>query len=107
MVAGQKSSTLSMNYLNKTKQILFFVEEFLQLYTFNKLCFINIYDTKDKNADERLIQTTKNDNIAVLEYYFNDEHPKGNNKYTNPDFWLGNIDYWDKILSKITLNKNF
>ena len=89
-----------------TQEILSFIEKFSQLYTFKHLYFINIYDTENKEKDEELIITNK-DNVTILEYYFNDEHPNGNNKQTNPDYWLGNIDYWNKILAKITLNKNF
>ena len=90
----------------KTEEILCFIEQFLQLYTFKHLYFINIYDTKNKETDEQLIKTQK-DNVTILEYYFNDEHPNGNNKQTNSYYWLGNVDYWNKILSKITLNKKF
>ena len=89
-----------------TQEILSFIEKFSQLYTFKHLYFINIYDTENKESDEELIITNK-DNVTILEYYFNDEHPNGNNKETNPDYWLGNIDYWNKILAKITLNKSF
>ena len=90
----------------KTKEILSFIENFLQLYTFNHLYFINIYNINDKQNDEKFVKKEK-DNITIFEYSFNDEHPKGNNSKTNPNYWLGNIDYWNKILSKITLNKKF
>ncbi len=89
-----------------TQEILSFIDKFSQLYTFKHLYFINVYDTENKEKDEQLIITNK-DNVTILEYYFNDEHPNGNNKQTNPDYWLGNIDYWNKILAKITLNKKF
>ena len=88
------------------QEILSFIQKFLQLYNFNHLYFINIYDTENKETNEQLIITKKN-NITILEYYFNDEHPKGNNTKTNPDYWFGYIEYWTKILSKIILNKNF
>ena len=44
--------------------------------------------------------------ITYLIFKFNDEHKNGSEKTSNPDFWLGNIEYWDKILSKIELNSN-
>lgn len=89
-----------------TQEILSFVKNFLTLYTFNRLYFINVYENNNKITDETLIKTEIN-NVTILEYYFKDEHPNGKDKQTNPDFWLGNIDYWNKILSKIILNKKF
>ena len=50
---------------------------------------------------------TEKRNITIFEYFFNDEHPNGRDKNKNPDYWLGNIDYWNKILSKISLNEDF
>lgn len=90
----------------KTEDILSFIWKFLQLYNFNHLYFINIYDTENEESNEQLIKTQQN-NVTILEYCFNNEHPKGNNTKTNPDYWFGNVDYWNKILSKIILNKNF
>lgn len=94
------------NHVVNTTDILNFIEQFLQLYTFEHLYYINIFDTKDQKKDENLIVTEK-DNITIFEYSFNDEHTNGRDKEKNPDFWLGNIDYWNKILSKIKLNKEF
>ena len=84
----------------KTKEILYFIEKFLQLYTFKNLYYVNIYENNSKSDYEKLIKTELN-NITILEYYFND------NNNTNSDDYLGNIEYWTKILSKITLNKKF
>ena len=41
------------------------------------------------------------------EYYFNDEHPNGRDSRTNPKFWLGNAEYWDNLLKKISIDSNF
>lgn len=90
----------------KTKEILSFIEKFSQLYTFKHLYYINIYENNSNNCYKDLIKTEM-DNITILEYYFNDEYPKGNNKEIKSNYWLGNTDYWEKILSKITLNKKF
>lgn len=84
------------------KEIKIFVKEFLKLYNFNSLYYINIFDIKDER-----IEIIKEKNITYFQYYFNDEHKNGRNK-SNPDFWLGNIEYWDKILSKINVsNQHF
>ncbi len=68
--------------------------------------YINIYDYEDNKIDEKVIKTKRN-NITILEYFFNDEHPNGRDKNKNPDYWLGNINYWNKILSKISLKEDF
>lgn len=94
------------NRLIKTKEILSFIEKFSQLYTFKHLYYINIYENSSKNEYEDLIKTEIK-NITILEYYFNDEYPKENDNEIKSNYWLGNIDYWGKILSKITLNKKF
>ena len=70
------------------------------------LYYINIYDSNDNTIDEKAIKTEKN-NFTILEYFFNDEHPKGRDKTKNPDYWLGNINYWNKIFNKISLNGDF
>lgn len=89
-----------------TKELENFIEKFLQMYNFENLYYVNIYDYNDNTIDEKIIKTEKN-NITILEYFFNDEHPNGRDKNKNPDYWIGNIDYWNKILSKISLNEDF
>lgn len=89
-----------------TKEIESFIEKILQIYNFNQLYYINIYDYEDNKIDEKVIKTKRN-NITILEYFFNDEHPNGRDKNKNPDYWLGNINYWNKILSKISLKEDF
>ena len=39
----------------------------------------------------------------IIEYAFNDIHPKGGDGSVNPDFWLGNVKKWDKIMRKMKL----
>ena len=39
----------------------------------------------------------------IIEYSFNDTHPKGENRDLNPDFWLGNPKIWKKIMKKFKL----
>ena len=84
------------------EEIESFIKKFSELYNFKHLYYINICD--DKN--EKFIKHKKN-NFTLFQYFFNDEHINGRDRVVNPDFWKGNIEYWDKIVSKINLNKDF
>lgn len=39
----------------------------------------------------------------IIEYAFNDIHPKGGDGSANPDFWLGNVKKWNRIMRKMKL----
>ena len=106
------------NQLNRAKKILIltnrnidindmenFIQAFSKLYQNKKIYYINIYDTQSK--DEEYYEISIKENLTLLKYCFNDEHSNGRSKENNPDFWLGNVEYWDKILKKISLNKKF
>lgn len=106
------------NMLAKAKDVLFlthrqiyleemktFVNQVRQLYDFRHLYFMNMYDTYDVGKES--FKKIEDKDTTYLIYKFNDEHKNGRNKRTNPDFWLGNVDYWDKILKKVSLNKKF
>ena len=76
-----------------------FVSSMRELYELNHLFYVNVYDTQ-----EEYFEKIEENGVTYLMYKFNDEHKNGRNPKMNPDFWLGNIEYWDKILSKIKLN---
>ena len=98
-----KSICLISSRKISTDEIKSFLTNFLTLYSFEKIYYINIHSTSEK---EEIIET-KYDNITIYEVYFNDIHPDGSDPKTNKKFWKGNIEYWDKILGKVSLNKNF
>ena len=39
----------------------------------------------------------------IIDYAFNDIHPNGGDGSVNPDFWLGNVKKWNKIMRKMKL----
>lgn len=82
-----------------------FAQSMRKLYKLKKIFYINIYDTCD--ANEESYERLEDEGVTYFIYRFNDEHKNGCDKKTNPDFWRGNIDYWDKILNKVKLNKKF
>ena len=82
-----------------------FISQINKLYCFKQIYFINIYDTF--NAEIELYEKFEELGATYIIYKFNDEHRDGREKSKNPNFWLGNIEYWDTILSKIKLNKKF
>ncbi len=101
----KKANTICLisNRQIDTETIKNFINEFLKLYSFKHLYYINIYDTCDKTEEQYKI--CNYNNVSILEFYFNDEHING--RTNNNLFWLGNVAYWDKILNKIKINNNF
>ena len=81
-----------------------FIDEFTKLYSFKHLYYINVFDTKE---DKEFVEVVKNKSSTLIRYCFNDEHKNGRDSQTNSLFWLGNVEYWDKILKKISINKSF
>ena len=79
-----------------------FVASVKKIYTFKQIYFINIFD-----SDEEALEQYDDNGAKYLIFKFNDEPKNELEKATNPHYWLGNINYWDKILSKIKLNKKF
>ena len=97
---------LIITYRNiNNKEIEKFVKDFSELYKYEHLYFINIYDTKDSTRES--VDILKKDNKTFIWFYFNDEYKSSRNKDTNPCSWLGNTEYWDEILKKVTINKKF
>jgi len=79
-----------------------FINSIKQIYSFKQIYFINIID-----SDEEALEQYDDDGVKYLVFKFNDECKNYREKEANPFFWLGNIEYWDKILNKIKLNKYF
>ena len=84
-----------------TDDILSFIEKFSNIFSYRHLYYINVYDTKEK---EQLIKVEKN-NVTIIQCYFNDEHENGRDEKTNIYAWLGNVEYWDNIVDRISINK--
>lgn len=87
----------------EVEDIKSFMDKFLKLYSFKKVCYINIFSTTGKE----LIEKHDFDNLTIYQCYFEDVHPESKNSKTNKMYWKGNVECWDKILSKISLNQNF
>ena len=86
----------------QTEKIISFIKDFLSLYQFEKLYFINIFDDSKEEIKE-----TKFDNIVIYQCHFKDVHPNGADPSQNSKFWKGNMECWDSILKKISLNSDF
>ena len=71
-----------------------FVNKFSKIYKYEHLYFIDIYDTN--NIDKEFIEVLKKDRVTFIRYCFNDAHPNGRDKTTNPAFWLHKIKKWKK-----------
>ena len=87
---------------SETEKIISFLDKFLELYEFEKLYFINIYN----DSNEEIIKT-EYENAVIYQCHFSDVHPDGSDKTKNKKFWKGNIELWDSILNKVQLNQEF
>ena len=79
-----------------------FISKFKSLYQPQHIYFIDIRDTPEESFSQ-----WEADGVTYLQYCFDDQHIGGRDKKTNPAFWLGRVDYWDNILKKISINKDF
>ena len=86
----------------QTEKIISFIKDFLSLYQFEKLYFINIFDDSKEEIKE-----TKFDNIVIYQCHFKDVHQDGADPNKNRKFWKGNMECWDSILKKVRLNNDF
>lgn len=103
LLTDAKSVCFISSRKTSTDEIKSFLQNIMTLYGFEKVYYINIHS--DQN-EEKIIETNY-DNITIYECFFNDVHPNGKVPKRNPKFWKGNIEYWDKILEKVHLNKDF
>lgn len=67
-----------------------------------KYTLINVRHKKRIITRKRIVAFNGGGN-RIIEYAFNDIHPKGGDGSVNPDFWLGNVKKWDKIMRKLKL----
>ena len=81
-----------------------FIKEFVQLYKFKQIYFINIFDTQ---TQQKSLEIYYDNNVTYYICNFDDAHEFGREKAQNPYFWLGNVREWDNILKKISVNKDF
>lgn len=84
-----------------------FTMEIEKLYSGN-ITYINIRNNKEMNNSINEIDFHKekiSKKSTLLEYEFNDTHPKGDLLKENPEAWIGNYVLWDKIMKKVSIKK--
>lgn len=85
------------------EEIKAFLDKFLKLYQFEKVYYINAYDCEE----EKFSRTKLDDTTEILEYYFSDKPPKDLDNDANPNRWQRNVEYWNKIMKRLSLNRWF
>lgn len=74
---------------------------------------ITVINIKNNEEIDGVISPVKcsrkkiSERLELIEYEFNDVHPNGEDKNSNPDYWLGNVHVWNSIIEKISLKINF
>ena len=67
-----------------------------------KMTYLNIRHEPQKQAFIKVISPS----LQIIEHYFIDDHPDGGD-FSNPKFWLGNGEEWDKVMKSIELSNKF
>jgi hypothetical protein len=78
-----------------------FLKRMGEMY-YGEIIYINIRNYKESVSPIKH-QKEISEKLTLVEYKFNDIHPKGDNLKTNGDAWIGNYIIWDKIMEKIVL----
>ena len=102
ILLNAKSLCIITSRHSKTDDIINFVNDFSNLYKFEKVYFINIYNDSVEKIEKVIYK-----NLTIYQCHFSDVHPDGNNRMLNKKFWKGNVEIWDDILRKIRLNRDF
>jgi len=84
----------------------YFLKNIATIYPMH-ITYINIKNNKNLTVDKSYKKEVKNisNKLTFIEFEFNDTHPINPNIESNPDAWIGNFIVWNKIMSKIDLNK--
>lgn len=80
---------------------LAFTTEIVHMYPRMEITVVNIRNS----PDEHVYVYHPNDFIMIYDIHANDIHEKGNKKENNPDYWLGNVNLWNKICSHFSLSE--
>lgn len=87
-----------MNRNIDSEELVDFAESMISMFP---RCFFNIINVRDnpceKSPKASLVRGRRR-KYTITEVCFNDEHPKGRDKSTNPSFWLGNTEIWNSLL---------
>lgn len=90
------------NYNKKLSTLIQFLIRFSKIYKNKKITLINIHSRKNgKNRHVHII----NDNLSIIEYFFNDINKDGMDPKYNKNFWLGNEEKWIEIINSYSLSK--
>jgi hypothetical protein len=81
-----------------------FLKEIGKMY-FGKITYINIKNNKEVviSPPIKYYKEKVSERLELIEYEFNDIHPKGDDLKINGDAWKGNYIVWDNIMEKISL----
>ncbi|MCD0469230.1 DUF1796 family putative cysteine peptidase [Flavobacterium sp. JAS] len=75
-----------------------------------KITLINIFYNNEIDGIISPIKHNKkqiSERLELIQYEFNDIHPNGNDINSNPNYWIGNVYLWNKIIEQISIKKNF
>jgi hypothetical protein len=69
-----------------------------------EITYINIRHGKEQESPIKYREEIS-EKLILIEYKFNDIHPKGDNLKTNGEAWTGNYIIWDSIVEKMSINR--
>jgi hypothetical protein len=80
-----------------------FLKRMGEMY-YGEIAYINIRHGKEQASPIKHREEIS-DKLILIEYEFNDIHPKGDNLKTNGEAWTGNYIIWDSIVEKMSVNR--
>lgn len=90
------------NYNKKLSTLSEFLIRFSKIYKNKKITLINIHSRK--NGKNRYVHKI-NENLSIIEYFFNDINKDGEDPKYNKNFWLGNEEKWIEIINSYSFSK--
>ena len=98
----QKSKRVGivMNRNISSGDLVEFAEKLSAIFPHCHFCIVNMKDSPNESSVV-MNQPKRSNYFSVYEVTFNDGHPNGRDKATNPSFWLGNTDVWMNALPQI------
>ncbi len=95
-----KTILILSNHERELDILVNFLLRFSNIYKNKKITLVNIRSIRNgKNKHIHKI----NDDLCVVEYYFNDVNKNGEDPIHNENFWLGNEEKWIEVLSNYSV----
>ncbi len=99
-IRKSKRVGIVMNRNISSDELIEFAEKLSAMFPHCHFCVVNMKDSPNESSIF-INQPKRSNTFSVYEVTFNDGHPNGRDKATNPSFWLGNTAVWVHVLPRV------